>query len=196
MPKLSTALILLAIALSAAGIAGCGSSSDSPVLSANEVTPDLTGADPRLVKIGEQSDEILPGGKPAFEARLKSLHGLPVVANKWASWCAPCKDEAPALQRASKKLANRVAFLGVNVNDSQNASDGFRKKYPMPYPSYDDPDWKIATLLPPSDKQPVTGIFDRRGKLVHLEIGAYETAAQLEADIRRFAGPIPASPKG
>lgn len=185
----------MAIAICSAVLAGCGSDTDSQALSASEVVPDLTGADPRLVELNEQADDVLPGGKPAFEARLKSLRGLPVVANKWASWCAPCRDEAPVLQRVSTDLANRVAFLGVNINDSQNESDAFRKKYPMPYPSYDDPNWKIAALIPPADRQPVTAIYDRAGRQVHLTYGAYETPTQLEADIRRYAGPIPASPK-
>jgi cytochrome c biogenesis protein CcmG/thiol:disulfide interchange protein DsbE len=171
-------------------LAGCADNTRSTALDAVEVTPDLTGADPRLVKLVGQSDEILDGGKPAYQARLRSLKGLPVVVNKWASWCVPCRGEAPILQRTARDLGNRVAFLGVNVNDSADASYRFRSEFPMPFPSYDDPDAKIAALLPPGGKQPVTGIFDAEGRLAHLEIGAYETAKELRGDIERYAGPI------
>jgi cytochrome c biogenesis protein CcmG/thiol:disulfide interchange protein DsbE len=149
--------------------------------------PDLTGADPRLARLADEADDLLPGGRAAYLARIRSLRGLPVVANKWASWCDPCRDEAPLLQRAARELGARVAFLGVNVYDAQGASERFRKKFPMSFPSYADPKWKIAALLPPPDSQPVTGIYDARGKLVHLQIGAYTSVAALRADLVRYA---------
>lgn len=186
-------LVLAACAL-ATGLAGCGQDQPEPQLTATEVMPDMTGADPRLVKLVGQADELLPGGKPAFQSRIRSLKGLPVVANKWASWCAPCRAEATVFQNTAKELGNRVAFLGVNVNDPVDESEAFRAAFPMPYPSYDDPSWKIAALLPPSDKQPVTGIYDRQGRLAHLEIGAYKTPQELKADIERYAGPIGKAP--
>jgi cytochrome c biogenesis protein CcmG/thiol:disulfide interchange protein DsbE len=174
----------------ALAVAGCGSGQEQQQLTAEQVTPDLTGADERLVKLVDQGDQLQDGGKAAYRARLRSLRGLPIVVNKWASWCVPCRAEAPILQRTARDLGNRVAFLGVNVNDSEDASYKFRAKYPMPYPSYADPNLKISSLLPPSDKQPVTAIYDPSGRLVHLEIGAYETEAALRADIERYAGPI------
>ncbi len=193
MIRRSTALVATALLLIAA-LAGCGTSEPEPQLTASEVMPDMQGADPRLVKLVGQADELLAGGKPAFESRIKSLDGIPVVANKWASWCVPCRAEATVFQNTAKDLGNRVAFLGVNVNDAVDESEAFRARYPMPYPSYDDPNWKIAALLPPGDKQPVTGIYDRQGRLAHLEIGAYKTPQELKADIERYAGPIGKAP--
>jgi cytochrome c biogenesis protein CcmG/thiol:disulfide interchange protein DsbE len=170
-------------------LAGCGDSG-SGLNSVAEVKPDLAGADPRLVKIADQSNELLGGGEVAFNARLKSLHGLPVVVNKWASWCGPCRAEFPDFQAASKKLGNRVAFLGVNVYDSEKNATEFLGNFPVAYPSYEDPDVKIAKQFPPPKSAPVTNIYDAEGRLVHSEAGPYDTAAALEADIERYAGPI------
>lgn len=152
--------------------------------------PNLTAADPRLKQLAGQADQLLGGGKPAFQSRIDSLRGLPVVVNKWASWCGPCRAEAPVLQKSAKQLGNRIAFLGVNVSDTSSGSADFRRLYPMPFPSYADPQYKISSLLPPADRPPVTAIYDARGKLVHLEIGAYQNEAQLRADLERYAGPI------
>lgn len=179
------ALVLCAIAL-----AGCGDESATTQKTLAEVTPDLTGADPRLVKIAEQANELLPGERPAFEQRLESFKGLPVVVNKWASWCGPCRAEFPEFQDTAKKLGNRVAFLGVNVNDADSDAEAFLAKFPVPYPSYSDPDTQISKLMPPAKYAPVTNIYDAAGKLVHQEAGPYDSAAALEADIERYAGPI------
>lgn len=169
---------------------GCGQEQSEKQLSASDVMPDMTGADQRLVDLTDQADDLLPGGRKAFEARIKELRGLPVVVNKWASWCAPCRDEAPVFQRTARELGNRVAFLGINASDTSDGSEAFRKQFPLPFPSYDDPKFKIAAVLPPADKQPMTGIFDRDGRLVHVDYGAYDSVAQLTGQIERYAGPL------
>lgn len=73
------------------------------------------------------------GGRPAVS--LDTLQGEPVVVNFWASWCAPCRQESPALDQAARRLAGRVHFLGVDIQDSASsggkvaATDGY--PYPM-----------------------------------------------------------------
>jgi cytochrome c biogenesis protein CcmG/thiol:disulfide interchange protein DsbE len=159
-----------------------------------QVTPDLTGADPRLKELVEQANQLLPGGAPAFDARMEGLKGLPVVVNKWASWCGPCRAEFPEFQQAAKKLGGKVAFLGVDVYDSKTKAAEFLGEFPVPYPSYSDPDIKIAKRLPPPKYAPVTNIYDAEGKLVHAEAGPYQSATELEADIERYAGPLKSGP--
>lgn len=185
------ALVLCAIALT-----GCGTEPAAQQKTLAEVTPDLTGADPRLVKIADQGSELLPGERAAFDARMKSLRGLPVVVNKWASWCAPCRAEAPELQKVAKKLGNRVAFLGVNFNDSTSGSKEFLRAFPLPYPSYTDPDMQISKDFPPVKSAPVTNFYDAQGRLVRTQAAQLGTAAEIEETIRRFAGPIKAGPTG
>ena len=54
-----------------------------------------------------------------LHARLAALKGYPVVINKWASWCVPCKEEFGAFQRVSAEYGRRVAFIGIDSEDPQ-----------------------------------------------------------------------------
>jgi thiol-disulfide isomerase/thioredoxin len=173
---------------------GCGDNSTASRPTLAQVMPDVTDADPRLVEITEQASQLLTGGAPAFDKRLEDLHGLPIVVNKWAHWCGPCVAEFPEFQETAKKLGAQVAFLGVNVFDSPSKAKQFLRKFPVPYPSYSDPKMKISKQLPPPKYAPITNIYDADGKLVHVESGPYESAAALQADIERYAGPLKAGP--
>ena len=73
-----------------------------------------------------------------------SLRGYPVVVNVWASWCGPCRFEFPHFQRAAAAYGKRVAFLGIDSQDSDDAAATFLREEPVPYPSYTDPDEEIA----------------------------------------------------
>ncbi len=185
---------VLMLALAALLLSGCEDAQQTPALSLADVTPDMKGADPRLVKLVDQAGELLPGEEAAFNARLKELKGLPVVANKWASWCHPCVAESPAFQQTAKKLGNRVAFLGVDVFDAKDGAKAFLAEHPMPYPSYSDPDTKISKAFPPPGSPPVTNFYDAEGRLTHTEAGQITSAAELEDLIERYAGPIPTEP--
>lgn len=187
-------LLALALIGCAFALGGCGQGSTGEQKSVADVKPDLSGADARLVSIADQANELLGGGSPAFDARMRELKGLPVVVNKWASWCGPCRDEFPEFQDVAKQLGNRVAFLGVNVNDADSDAKEFLRRFPVPYPSYSDPETKISKQLPPAKYAPVTNIYDASGRLVHTEAGPYATAGDLREDIERYAGPLESEP--
>lgn len=78
---------------------------------------------------------ILPyNGDAAF--RLSDYRGQTVVLNFWASWCAPCRDEAPALEQAWQKYRNEdVVFLGVNTWDSQEDARIFMQSFGLTFPN-------------------------------------------------------------
>ena len=153
-----------------------------------EAKRDLAGAPAPLASLHEQSNELLDGGAGAFEERLRQLRGHPVVINKWASWCGPCRAEFPIFQQIATTRGKEIAFVGVNARDKRPAAERFAARYPVPYPSYEDPDEKIARALKAPSNFPVTVFVDADGKTVHTNQGGYRSAADLTADIDRYLG--------
>jgi cytochrome c biogenesis protein CcmG/thiol:disulfide interchange protein DsbE len=78
-------------------------------------------------------------GPEGSRVSLESLKGRPIVLNLWASWCAPCRDEAPILERIAQRYrAAGVIVLGVNVRDSSNDAREFVRRYGTTFPSLRD----------------------------------------------------------
>jgi cytochrome c biogenesis protein CcmG/thiol:disulfide interchange protein DsbE len=148
----------------------------------------LAGAPAPLAALHEQSNELLEGGTGAFRARLRELRGHPVVINKWASWCGPCRAELPILQDIATERGKEIAFVGVNARDKRPAAERFVTRYPVPYPSYEDPDEAIARAMKAPSNFPVTLFVDAQGNTVFTHQGGYRSAADLAADIDEHLG--------
>jgi thiol-disulfide isomerase/thioredoxin len=140
-----------------------------------------------LAALHEQAGELLEGGTAAMRARLAELHGEPVVINKWASWCEPCREEIGSFQRVSLKFGREVAFVGINSLDTNRADAlGFLHSFPVSYPSYYDQSGQTGVAITDSSFVPVTVFYDRRGG-EYIRQGPYLSQAKLEQDIRRYA---------
>ncbi len=192
----SKAISRVGLALAALGatlaLGGCVNSSggnpDSRI-SAEQATEPISGAPPQLAALRAQGNQLLGGGTDAFDQRLQALRGTPVVVNKWASWCGPCRFEFPWFQSLAEKRGGQIAFLGVNSNDSESAAKQFLSEIPLPYPSYTDPDLQIAQDLGgPPQAFPATAFYDRSGKLVFSHPGVYQHEQDLVADVSQYAG--------
>jgi cytochrome c biogenesis protein CcmG, thiol:disulfide interchange protein DsbE len=155
-------------------------------ISADELREKLDGAPPALAALHQQANDLLPGGRDAFDARLRALRGHPVVVNVWGSWCAPCRVELPIIQRASLDWGKRVAFLGVDSSDNRHDAAKLLDDIPVTYPSYEDPNGKIFTRYGLRGA-PSTVYYDAAGKQTYLHQGQYLDRAQLDADIKRYA---------
>lgn len=147
---------------------------------------DLAGSPPPLAALHAQSAQLLDGGKSAVIARLTTLHGTPVVVNKWASWCGPCRAEFPLFQQAGVSFGKQIAFVGLNSGDNKSDAESFLKRFPVPYPSYQDPRERAAAALGASTAYPITIFYDASGKQVYLHQGGYPTQAKLDADLQRY----------
>jgi thiol-disulfide isomerase/thioredoxin len=178
--------LVLAIAC-LAELAACGGEGGDFGSKPPDYDQALAGAPPPLAAIYEQANELLPGGTGAFQKRIEELHGYPIVVNQWASWCGPCRLEFPYFQQASAKFGKRVAFLGVDSQDSDDAAETFLSEAPVPYPSYTDPNKDIGELLNATRGLPDTSFYDSKGRLVYTKQGPYASQAELVADIRRYA---------
>jgi thiol-disulfide isomerase/thioredoxin len=178
----------LALVVTVIAIAGCGSSQSGDYGGTHpDYATGLAGSPPPLAALHRQANQLLPGGKDAYEGRIAALRRYPAVVNVWASWCGPCRFEFPHFQQAAADFGKRVAFLGVDSEDSDDAASTFLEEAPVPYPSYTDPDKVIGEALGASLGLPDTAFYDRRGKLVYLKQGPYDDIAELRADIRRYA---------
>lgn len=112
-----------------------------------------------------------PSQRSADELRLADLAGQPVVVNFWASWCQPCREEAAVLERFAAEYGPRgVAFVGVNVWDSEDKARAFLAEFGIAYPNGLDArgsaavDYGLTGL-------PETYFIDRQGQITGKYVG-------------------------
>jgi cytochrome c biogenesis protein CcmG, thiol:disulfide interchange protein DsbE len=186
-PPTRCASALLAGATTVALLAGCGSSQPPSAATAAEFKAALAGAPPALAALYGAPGRVLAGGPSAFKREIANLNGHPVVVNKWASWCGPCRFEFPFFQKQVTKRGKSVAFLGVDGEDSKDGARGFLAKYPVPYPSFYDPHSDIARVFHGDRAFPTTAFYDRNGGIVYVKQGGYASESELARDISRYA---------
>lgn len=110
-------------------------------------------------------------GKTALS--LANFKGKAVVLNFWASWCAPCKDEAPLLEQSWKQMQAQgkdVSFLGIDYQDTSANSLNFLQQNHITYPIVVDMDGSVSTKYGLTG-MPQTFFIDRNGKVVRREAG-------------------------
>lgn len=155
---------LVAILLAALVAVGCsnggGGRSDGPLLP----------ADP---------EELPAFDLATYERLLAELEGTPVLVNIWASWCGPCRDEAPHLASAHAEFGDRVQFLGVDILDERGSAREFMREYGWTYPSVFDGPGAIRDGLGILG-QPATLFYDASGELVKTWSGPLTEEALAE----------------
>jgi cytochrome c biogenesis protein CcmG, thiol:disulfide interchange protein DsbE len=117
---------------------------------------------------------------------LSALRGKPVVINFWASWCPPCKREAPALEKLWRVYRKQgVEFVGIDVNDADSDAERFMRAHGITYPVGRDPNSSIAADSYNVANMPVTFFVDRGGKLVGSQILGPVSEKDHAAEFRR-----------
>jgi peroxiredoxin len=108
------------------------------------------------------------------EHQLKAYVGQTVIVNFWAVWCAPCRKEIPAMNRALAILNDEnIAMLGINVGDQQEAIEAFSEDFPMDFTVLMDKTgavsqhWQVIGF-------PTTFIINSQGEIVHRLVGDRE----------------------
>lgn len=168
---LGRAVVLTGVAVLA--VAGCSSSTDSGgtggsgtrfVQGNDEISRAAAGQRPKAPGISGQTIE----GKTL---KLSDYRGKVVVLNVWGSWCAPCRAEAPGMEKVYKDTKSRgVQFIGINTRDfDKGNAQAFYRSYGLTYPSLYDPEGRLllkfprGTLSPQSI--PSTIVIDRDGRI-------------------------------
>jgi len=99
--------------------------------------------------------------------RLSELRGRPVVVNFWASWCGPCRDEAPRFQSIWERYRDQgVMILGITYVDDENDSRAFMAEYGVTYPNAPDVGTVISEELYFIQGVPETFVIDQAGNVV------------------------------
>jgi cytochrome c biogenesis protein CcmG/thiol:disulfide interchange protein DsbE len=168
-------------------LSGCGSHAHSAAPPAQKVAAAFKGAPAPLAALHARANHLIGGGPNAFTSLLRRLRGYPVVVNKWASWCPPCRTEFPLFQKASVAYGRRVAFIGLNGHqDTVSKAAEFLRSFPVTYPSYEDPNEAIARTLEAATYDPMTVFIDRHGVIRYAKAGEYVSLAALEHDIKLY----------
>ncbi len=148
-----------------------------------------------IISIGRATD-VRPRPAPDFvltsfdgqRIQLSDYRGRIVVLNFWATWCPPCRVEAPVLQRAAERLESAgVTLLGIDVWDDEAAAIEFLNEMGVTYPNAED-----ATRLIPVEfgvtGLPETFVIDRQGVLVRRWVGPL-----TDEDLDELLAPVLAS---
>ena len=118
-----------------------------------------------LAKLGE-----------AGQGSLEDYRGRVVVMNFWASWCDPCVDELPLLERTHRRMARQNGLvLGINYKDLSNKALGFKDKFGLTFPVLRDPDGSYAEDYS-SRAFPETFVIDRKGRVAAKRRGPVDQA--------------------
>jgi peroxiredoxin len=103
--------------------------------------------------------------------RLADYRGRPVIVNFWATWCPPCREEMPSMQRGWEQVREAgVAMLAINVGEDEATVAAFTATYAVDFPLLLDPDSAVAQSWPVKGL-PTTFVVDPAGRLVYRAIG-------------------------
>ncbi|WP_460105948.1 TlpA family protein disulfide reductase [Streptomyces sp. YKOK-J1] len=131
--------------------------------------------------VGESLD-----GRPL---RLADHRGKVVVLNAWASWCGPCRAEAPALRAAREHLtAKGVRFIGLDADSDPAAGRAFQREHRLGYASFRDPSGRQMLRFPKGTVPPgvpFTVVIDTRGRIAAVHAGPI-----TEREVRDLALPL------
>jgi peroxiredoxin len=126
------------------------------------------------------------------ELSLRALRGKVVLVNFWATWCAPCEQEMPAMQRLYAKLAPRgFELVAVSVDEDAQAVARFRDRLALGFPIALDPEKAVSERYQ-SFRYPESFLIDRDGVLVARYVGERDwDAPEYEGRIARLLAGAP-----
>ncbi len=126
----------------------------------------------------------LPTLPPGGEGSLADFRGQWVLLNVWASWCVPCREESPALDRFERENRNRISVLGIDTRDLTDDALDFLEEFDITYAQLRDADGAYAGDLETTGV-PESFLIDPEGNLVAHFPGPFRNLGEIE----EFAAP-------
>ena len=142
-------------------------------------SPGVAGG-PGVAAVGAPAPKFLLETPAGGDLTLRAFAGKPLVMNVFASWCPPCLAELPLIVASARRHRARIAFLGVDAQESAQIATSFAKRMRLPYPIALDHGQFAASYGVIS--LPITVFVDARGTVRAIQHGALD-AATLERDL-------------
>lgn len=153
-------------------------------------TPTASGRDHGLIAAARR--KLLPDlsagalTPPPARRPLRAGDGRPSFVDVWASWCIPCKEEAPMLADLHRTYGREIRFLGLDVEDTRGAARAFERRYRIGYPSIFDPRASMVGKLG-FFGLPTAYLVDRKGRIAAVLTGKQERPAIERRLVRLLA---------
>lgn len=160
-PSVALVAAALLVALLVYGVVGKAADTTLDEAVAKGRLPQVPGATLRLPRLDGKGD-----------TSIRDFRGKVLVVNIWASWCKPCREEAPTLQRAQARMEadGSGTILGVTNTDIPRKSIAFEREYGLSFPSVRDLGVKLYRELG-STGVPETFVLDAKGRVVAMSRG-------------------------
>jgi thiol-disulfide isomerase/thioredoxin len=141
------------------------------------------------LKVGSGLPAVQLAAIPGAPAPVKweQTKGKVVLVDFWASWCGPCKQSFPALERLHKKhSAQGLVVVGVNLDEDLPAARGFLTEHPVSFPIGHDAKKELAEAVP-VETMPTSLLINRKGQIAWFHRGFRAgDEAKLDAEISRL----------
>ena len=171
-------LVGLAFLLTSCSGGGTSSSQESFIAGNGAVT---------FIKAADRVKAPLLSGMTLSGTNFENQVGKVSVVNVWASWCSPCRAEAPTLVALSKKFSE-VSFVGILTRDNPATAEAFQRRFALSYPTLIDDSILIGFKSSlPANAIPTTVIIDKNG-MVAARISGQVTVASLTELITKVSG--------
>ena len=144
------------------------------LLALGALTLASAGAAAALPAMGAAAPDFAAKSDSGRNVRLSELRGQVVLINFWASWCSPCRQELPLLNKIYTQYRNAgFMLLAVNVDDNRKDADAMLKRLNLRFPTLFDGSKKVAKLYG-VDTMPATLVIDRDGRVRYVHRGYYD----------------------
>lgn len=170
-PQLLITLVVTSLLLTGCGGSGSPAMSDTAYISGNG----------SVLEISQNKREVTPflAGK-TLTGEFTQTPGKVTVVNVWASWCTPCRAEAPTLQALSEKFPE-IQFVGILTEDNETAARAFVKRFKITFPTLVDDSVLVKFAGATPNAIPTTLVIDK-----HNRIAVRISGEVLYTDLKRI----------